>query len=126
MPDIFQIGADLGELAKTVVSADEKMKLAQAAIMLNDLALENKRLADENAELKKQLARKMALEYRDGSYYVYDSCGNLVGPICPRCYRDEGVINLLEKANGGARCSVCKTRYAGSKASVDGFRQRIC
>lgn len=125
MPDIFQIGADLGELAKTVASADDKMKLAEAAMALNQLAMENRRLMDENEGLRKELAMRKALEYRKGSYFVVVD-DELVGPICPDCYQEKGLIYRLEKANGGARCSVCGKRYAGSKYAVEGYKQHLC
>ena len=125
MPDIFQIGADLGEMAKAVASADDKMRLVEAAMALNELAVENKRLMDENAGLRVELARRKALEYRGGSYYLIEGDGSEVGPVCPRCYRAEVLISRLERANGGARCSVCGTRYAGSRHAVDGYRQRV-
>lgn len=125
MPDIFQIGADLDEIAKAVASAEDKMKLAEAAMALNQLASENKRLMDENDELRKKLAKKKALECRRGSYFVIGEDGEGIGPVCPKCYQESGLVYLLERVSGGAHCPVCKARYAGVKGSVEGKRQRL-
>lgn len=125
MPDIVQIGTSLMELAGGIANADDKLKLSQAAMALNQLAMENGKLMEENAELRTALAHRKALEFRDDSYYIIDEHGDEIGPVCPQCYQDKGLVFLLERANGGARCSVCKTRYAGSRYAVEGFRQQI-
>lgn len=125
MPDIFQIGVDLADLAKTVASAEDRIKLAEVAMALNQLATENKQLIEENSELRKALARRKSLEYRDDSYYLTTEEGEQIGPVCPKCYQGDALINRLERANGGARCSVCGTRYAGSRYAVEGYHQRV-
>lgn len=125
MPDIFQIGADLGEMAKTIASAEDKIRLSTAAMALNQLAEENSRLMKDNEHLRTELARRKALEYRDGSYYVVTSDGKEAGPLCPRCYQDEGFIYLLSQSRNGARCSVCGKTYAGSKWAVGSSSQGV-
>ena len=123
MPDIFQTIKSLTELAGDIASADDKMKLSEAAAALNQLESKNRELMVENSELRTKLARRKALEFRGGSYYIFDKNNNVVGPICPQCYQDKGLVFLLEKANGGAHCSVCKTRYAGVRHAVEGYTQ---
>ena len=79
----------------------------------------------QNEQLRTQLARRKALEYRDGSYYVVLDDGREAGPLCNECYQEKGFIYLLESSSRGARCSVCGRVYAGSKWAVDGHGQQV-
>lgn len=117
MPDIFQLSADLGNIAKTIASADDKLRLAEAGVALGELAAENRRLAAEVAELRSRLSRRKDLEYRRGAYYVVMGGGEFEGPVCRRCYESEGLINRL-KWNGSHElcCTVCKTAYNPEEA----------
>ena len=74
------------------------------------------RVREEGADV---LTAKREPEYREGSYFARLHDGSEVGPICPHCYQDDGVINLLSRSNRGARCSVCGKVYAGSKWAVE-------
>jgi hypothetical protein len=125
MPDILQIGTGLMELAGGIANAEDKMKLSQAAMALNELASENKRLMDENASLRIELDRRKDLEYVGGCYYLTGKDGEMIGALCPGCYKESGFIYLLGKANGGARCSVCGKTYYGAKPAVGGYRQMV-
>ena len=125
MPNPADYVATLAEMAKVALTVDDKMKLVEASAALNEVLGENRRLMDENSELRTKLAYRKALELRDGSYYIIGDDGGEIGPICPQCYQDRGLAYLLERDNGGARCSVCRTRYAGSKYAVEGYRQGI-
>ena len=112
MPDLFQLSADLTSIAKSVASAEDKLRLAEAAITLNEIASENRRIAEENEQLVKKLARRKALEYRDGSYYVTLPGGTLEGPICPECYDGKGFIYRLQAMSSGyMRCVTCGADY---------------
>ena len=74
------------------------------------------RVREEGADV---LTARREPEYREGSYFARLHDGSEVGPICPHCYQDDGVINLLSRSNRGARCSVCGKVYAGSKWAVE-------
>lgn len=103
---------------------EEKMALIDLREMVSDLEEENRRLKAENARLREELARRKALERQGGAYFVMDG-GDKTGPVCPQCFEDDGIVMLLERDSGSARCSRCKTRYAGVLPAVEGFRQRV-
>ena len=65
------------------------------------------------------------LERVGGSYYLPEDDGSKTGPVCPQCYEADKIAVILERANGGASCSRCRTRYAGVEASAEGFKQHI-
>ena len=119
MFDGFELSADIIEIAKGVTSAETKMRLYEAANALNSVTAENRTLMQKNEQLRKELARRKALEYRDGSYYVVLDDGEEAGPLCNECYQEKGFIYLLEKTSRGARCSVCGKVYAASKWAVN-------
>lgn len=125
MRDILQIGTSLMELAGGIANAEDKMKLSQAAMALNELASENRKLMEENAELRVELDRRKDLEYSEGGYYLTGKDGERIGAVCPACYKESGFIYLLGRTNGGARCSVCGKVYYGTKPAVEGFRQQL-
>lgn len=118
MPDPFDLSADIIEMAKEAASAEAKMRLFEAANALNSVTAENRKLMQKNEQLRKELARRKALEWRDGSYYVVQDDGKEAGPLCNECYQEKGFIYLLEKSSKGARCSVCGRVYAASKWAV--------
>lgn len=120
-----ELSADILEIAKEAASADVKIRLFEAANALNSIVDENRRLMDENEGLRKELARRKALEFREGSYYVVTDDGSEVGPLCVECYQEKGNIYLLGKSRNGARCSVCGRVYVGSKWAVDGYCQDV-
>lgn len=127
MPDFFQIGLELTEVAKTVASAEDKILLAEASMALNQLAIENKRLMEENEELRRELALRKKLEYRDGSYYVVEDDGDMVGPICPECYMKKGLVYLTVGRSDGSRCTTCGAVFGGSSpAKEDHSGRALC
>ena len=104
---------------------EAKMALIDLREQVSDLEEANRRLKAENADLRQELARKKRLETRRAASCILEDDGSETGPVCQYCYLDKGVTILLEKANGGARCPLCKTRYPGIEASVDGYRQTV-
>ena len=113
MPDVM---AKIRSLAAAVEAVDATLSVADR-LKLNDelfglqkdvmsLQIANDELARENAKLRDKLSRRKRMEYIDGSYYIVEG-ETRIGPICPRCYRDDDVINHLH----GGRCSVCGTVY---------------
>ena len=125
MPDVIQMVKSLTELAGGIASVDDKLKLAEAAAALNLLESKNRELMDENISLRIELDRRKDLEYVAGGYYLTGKEGERIGAVCPCCYKESGLIYLLGKANGGAKCSVCGKTYFGAKPAVEGFRQQI-
>lgn len=110
---------------KAAASVETREKLAQVSAAYFEVVKENFDLAEENAQLRKELARKKAIEAISGEYFVQEKDGSLTGPVCPACY-DDGIIVILETSSkGGAQCSKCKARFAGVRASVEGPRVRI-
>lgn len=103
---------------------EERAALLDLREQVSDLEEENRALKRENDELKAELARKKALETYRGASYVLESDGTKTGPVCPACY-NEGIVVLLERGKGGARCARCNTRYPGVESEIEGCRQRI-
>lgn len=112
------------DVAREVASLDARIQLMDALDMAADLREENESLREENAVLRRRLAAKKRLERDGGACYVLEDDGTKTGPVCPDCYGRDGIVMLLERFNGGARCSRCKVRYAGVEPAVEGFRQR--
>lgn len=104
---------------------DEKMALIDLREQVSDLEEENRTLRAENAGLRAQLASRKKMERFGGACFILEDDGSETGPICPACYERDGIVMLLERANGGANCSRCGTRYAGVEPAVEGFRQYI-
>lgn len=94
-------------------------KLYDLRCQLGDLSDENRELKAENAKLSEELARRKALEYRGGLYYIIEN-GALAGPICPDCYDETGRIRLLKNGGSWWRCITCGKRYNDGKPS-DGY-----
>lgn len=124
--------SDVSDLVKTFVKTyadlkpdDVKMALIDLREQVSDLEEENRRLKAENAELRARLAHKKRLETIGATSYVLEDDGSKTGPVCQLCYLEKSVTVLLEKSNGGAFCPLCKTRYPGITASVEGYRQFI-
>lgn len=107
---------------KAVSSIDDRIKLMDALDALSELHMENNALKEENRMLREKLAARKRLERRGAEVYILEDDGTETGPICPQCYGADGIVMLLERANGGARCSRCKARYAGVDPAVEGFK----
>lgn len=117
--------SDMNPDEERAAALDLRERVADLEDENRELRRRNAELADENERLRKKLAARKRLERRDGAVYLLEDDGTETGPICPQCYESDGVIMLLERANGGAACSRCRTRYAGVAPAVDGYRARI-
>lgn len=104
---------------------EEKMALIDLREQVSDLEEENRRLKAENAELRAKLVSRKKLERVGGACFILEDDGSKTGPVCPNCYEHDGIVMLLERANGGARCSRCNTRYAGIEPAVEGFKSHV-
>ena len=104
---------------------EERMALLDLMDQVSDLEEENRELRRENAELRERLASRKRLERVGGAYFLLEDDGSKTGPVCPQCYEEDKIAVILERANGGASCSRCRTRYAGVEASAEGFKQHI-
>lgn len=110
---------------KAAASAETKEKLAQVSAAYFEAVKENFELAEENERLRKELARKKAIEPINGEYFIQEKDGTLIGPVCPVCYEDNIIVLLESSSKGGAQCSKCASRYAGVRASIEGPRMRV-
>lgn len=104
---------------------EERMALLDLMDQVSDLEEENRELRRENAELRERLASRKRLERVGGAYFLLEDDGSKTGPVCPQCYEADKIAVILERANGGASCSRCRTRYAGVEAFAEGFKQYI-
>ena len=104
---------------------EERMALLDLREQVADLEEENRALKRENEGLRAQLAWRKALETYGGASYVIESDGAKTGPVCPYCYRSDGIVMLLERANGGAKCARCKTWYPGVESDIECSRGSV-
>lgn len=107
------------------VLAELRRRVADMECENFELRRRNAELADENARLRRELAARKRLERRGPAVFVLEDDGEETGPVCPQCHNGDGIVVLLERATGGARCSRCGTRYAGVDAPEYGRCPRI-
>lgn len=100
------IGKVTDALDKTKALEVQK-QLNDALIMMTSVISENLELTSENGRLKEELKQRKALEYIDGSYYLFVD-GEKDGPLCPKCYKEWEIIQRLD---GARRCPHCRSRY---------------
>jgi hypothetical protein len=100
------------EIAEPMNKSELKLALANLTEQLADIKMKAIELAEENAELKREvgrLSKPPEMVYRDGAYYNGDD-----GPYCPTCY-DQGKKVRMQKfpeimrTFGNFRCNTCKT-----------------
>lgn len=118
--------SSLSELVRTIIKTyanispdDEMLLLMDLRDRVWQLEKENDSLRQENAKLKEQLAAKKKLECHGASIYILEDDGTETGPICPDCYQKDNIIMLLVQAEGGARCTRCKTLHAGVASTLE-------
>lgn len=126
MADLLDAISDAREVVKTISSVDDRIRLSEALDRASALRDENERLKRKVRKLRKKLAAMKKLETYKGASYVIEDDGEKTGPICPWCYKHDGITVLLARSNGGARCQVCKRLYAGVSTPVEGYRMRAC
>ena len=105
-------------IIKSLVKAGT-LKADQVSVMMGlqeklyELMFENKDLKDEVRTLKEQLAEQAKISNRHGMLYAVDDYGNKYGPICPRCYKNDGMTMILFD-HGGEQpffCNTCKSYF---------------
>lgn len=106
------------EAIQATLSLEDRMRLKSELLSVQEDAMrlqeDNMVLRRENENLRRELALRKRLEYIDGLYYVMGDDGDMVGPLCPKCYKGDGVINLLKTESHGYRCTLCKGAYRGN------------
>lgn len=89
-----------------------------------EIELENLELREENERLQSELRRDSSVLAMVGvAYYLIESDGSKIGPICPVCYERDGIPSILRSTDDGAECASCGREYPGVQASV---RSRYC
>lgn len=123
--------SSVSELVKTIIKTyanispdDEMLLLMDLRDKVWQLEKENGSLRQENARLKEQLAARKKLERHGASIYILEDDGAETGPICPDCYQRDSVVMLLARADGGARCTRCRTLHAGVVSALEIPSQR--
>lgn len=106
-------------VGKGLASIDDRIKLTEAVSVLEGLEDENRRLAKENDDLRKELKRRKELEREGNAYYLLENDGSKTGPLCPKCYKDDGLVFALAKnSRGKVVCTVCGREYSGVKTEL--------
>ena len=124
MADILDAISDAREVVKTISSVDDRIRLSEALDRASALRDENERLKKKVKKLRKKLAAMKRLETYKGASFIIEDDGEKTGPICPRCYKRDGIVVILVRSNDGAKCQVCKNLYAGVETHVRGYRTR--
>lgn len=127
MSDALGAVRALLQMARDVSSTDERLKLCEAASALQELEEENRRLSQENQDLRLELRRRKDLEREGAAYFLVERDGSKTGPLCPTCYTEEGLVSMLaRRQDGRATCVACGREYAGVRVYLTtGRSQRI-
>ena len=105
-------------MAKTAIGADDKVKLAEAAMAMNELSVKNRLLADENKELQEALQRRKTLERKGDGFYITEE-EREIGPICPECYLEKGLPYTLEQIYPNRfRCVTCGKHFTATPSAT--------
>lgn len=103
---------DIKTVAKTAQdmgNIDTYTKLLDVQRDALDLMEENQQLRARVHALEEQIAHRDELEFRNGRYY-YKSALDL-GPVCPKCYKDSGIVCKLSNSTLGPFCAHCQSSY---------------
>lgn len=112
----------ISEIAKRMRDAELSDRLQDAYDRLADLRREafnlqdeNRRLTQENQELRAKRVREDEMEF-DGLVWWRKISGQKTGPFCPTCWTEsnhERLHNLLHKGGGAYYCTIHRERFGG-------------
>lgn len=125
MPSVIDMIAAASSVIAKIDSTEDKARLSELVNRLREMDLENEKLRDENKLLIVKLARRKDLERISGSYYLIERDGEKTGPLCPRCYEEQGIVQLLLDNREGAKCTGCGRVYAGVKTPYKPRTSRV-
>ena len=89
----------------------------------DQLREENRRLRDENQELKARAATRADLEWKDNVYWRREG-DDLVGPYCPKCLDGDAKLVRMTVGSDYFRCTVCTCAEATPERNEDLQRAR--
>lgn len=124
MPSVTDVIIAASSVISGIDSADSQLRLRELVKKLEEVDAEVRTLRDENEALASKLRRRKDLERISGSYFIIERGGTKTGPLCPRCYEDEGIVQLLLGTREGAKCTGCGRTYAGVETPWDSYRGR--
>lgn len=118
------------------LNAEQKVKLAQIADAyfesvdnnyllrerIDKLEREIRSKEDEIIKLNNLIEHMQKLKHSEKGYFYTEEDGSEIGPICPKCYSRDNVIQPLVSSSRGAFCSVCETHYQGIETSKEGYK----
>jgi hypothetical protein len=113
MPSATDIIIAASSVISGIDNAEAQLHLRELVGKLEEVDAEVKTLKLENEALASKLKRRKDLERVSGSYFIIEPDGTRTGPLCPRCYEDDNVVQLLLETRSGARCTGCGREYAG-------------
>jgi hypothetical protein len=110
----YEAMKDAISVADRLRDAELKQKLANVQIECAKLSEENAQLRLEVHELREQIRTRQTMEFRDDVYWRNED-GQLIGPICPKCFDGERRETRMSIAQHEPywQCAVCD--YAVSK-----------
>ena len=87
---------------------------------------EVKKLREENGRLRKELANREGVVFRENVYWREKAGEPLEGPFCPHCWGEKDKLINLGERDGYRSCAACKwgQRFAPTSASVNPPRMR--
>ena len=100
----------VAKTAQDVGNIETYAKLLDVQREALELLEQNQTLRQCVQELEAPLEHRSSLELRGGRYY-YAPDPNL-GPVCPKCYNDSGIVVELTTTTGGPWCDHCRSGYS--------------
>lgn len=111
MPDFKHLLKTLMETYAEMNPDELRKKMLDLREAYDDLEDESRILSEENRALREQLKRRKDLERRKDAYYIIEDNGSPTGPVCPRCYLEDGIVVKLAMSGKGAYCPACKAGF---------------
>lgn len=120
MPSVADAVRSAPSVISGIDSIAERERLLDLVRKLEDSEAEVRDLRRRNEALAVQLARRKDLERMGAAYFIIERDGTRTGPLCPHCYREDGIVILLESSpRKGAACASCSRVYRGVETPLE-------